>query len=94
MQLWVLRASRTALASLASLKANAHFTFEAISLACVAVKYVRLSLLSLRCELINDKEAKSRPKVMPAVKASIINFLLELFVIRVMPFEVPLPYLP
>ena len=80
-QFWVFRVSRTAFASLASSKDNAHLTFVEISFACVEVKYIRVFLLSLRCELINDREVKSRPIDIPAVKAIITNFLLELSVI-------------
>ena len=46
------------------------------------VKYIRVFLLSLRCESINDRDAKSRPIDIPAAKAVIMNFLLELSVIN------------
>ena len=59
-------------------------TFEEISFACVEVKYIRLSLLFLCCELINDREAKSRPIDIPAEKAIIMNFLLKLSAINVL----------
>ena len=71
-----------AFASLASSKDSAHLTFVEISFACVEVKYIRLFLLSLRCESINDREAKSRPIDIPVVKAIIMNFLLEISVIN------------
>ena len=70
------------MASLESSKDSAHLTFEEISFACVEVKYIRLSLLSLCCELINDREAKSRPIDIPAAKMIIMNFFLELSAIN------------
>ena len=42
------------------------------------VKCIRVFLLSLCCKLINDREAKSRPRDIPAAKAMITKFLLDL----------------
>jgi len=81
-QFWILRVSRIALASLASLKDIAHLTFVEINFACVEVKYIRVFWLSLRCEFINDREAKSRPIDIPAAKVIVMNFLLELSTIH------------
>jgi len=65
-------------ASLASLKDRAPLTFEEMSFAWPEVKYMAASLLWFRCELINDREANSRPIHMPAAKAVIINFFMEI----------------
>jgi len=57
-------------------------TLEEISFACAAVKYISSFLLSSFCDLINDREAKSRPRDMPAAKAIIMNVFLEQSIIK------------
>ncbi len=72
-----------ALASLASSKDRAHLTFEEMSFAWPEAKYKMASLSRSRCDLINDRELNSRPRVMPAAKAMITNFLAELTAINI-----------
>lgn len=49
------------------------------------MKYKTASLPRSRCDLINEREVNIRPIDIPAAKAIIINFFLELSAINTLP---------